>query len=105
LRAGRLDREITVERVETSVDDAGSPQETWSTHLELRAELLDGGEAEVERAWGASTEVELVLRTRYVDDVTLADRIVYEDRPYEIVRIRELGRRRGLEIGLRSVGP
>jgi hypothetical protein len=35
---------------------------------------------------------------RWLEGVSVLDRIVYEDRPHNITEVRELGRREGLEI-------
>ena len=49
-------------------------------------------------AYGASPEEAVIFRTRYLDDLTTADRVVYEGRNHDIREIKEIGRRRGLEI-------
>jgi hypothetical protein len=47
---------------------------------------------------GIAAESILVFRIRYIEGVTPADRIVSSDRVFDVKEIKELGRRRGLEL-------
>lgn len=105
MRAGKLDRIITVERAATAVDDAGTPQETWATVATLRAELLDDVAEEKQREGGASTERMVTFQTRFCPGVTVADRITFEGQPFNLLQVKEIGRRRGLELQAVRVGP
>ena len=40
IRAGSLDRVITIERATTSIADDGTPTTTWATVATMRAELV-----------------------------------------------------------------
>ena len=98
MRAGRLDRTVTIERVVTTFDEARTAIETWSTLATLRAEVVEAEDSEQPREPGASTTIGLVLRTRFIPTVTPGDRVVFGTGKHEIVGVREIGRRRGLEI-------
>jgi SPP1 family predicted phage head-tail adaptor len=98
MRAGNLDRIITIERVTTTVDDYGTPVEGWATVATLRAELIQSSAQEFIRAYGATTDTIAIFRTRFLDGVTTADRVTYASRAYDLKEIKEIGRREGLEL-------
>jgi head-tail adaptor len=86
MRAGKLDRAITIERVTTAIDAYGTPKETWAPVAMLRAELTQ------------ENATEFIFRTRFLDGITTADRVTYADTPLAIKEVKEIGRRRELEI-------
>ncbi len=98
MRAGNLDRIITIERVTTTVDDYGMPVEGWATVATLRAELIQSSAQEFIRAYGATTDTIAIFRTRFLDGVTTADRVTYASRSYDVKEVKEIGRRAGLEL-------
>lgn len=99
-----MDRSIVLQRVTTSDTDSGAVVETWGNSLPLRAQLVQTSTEEFQRAFGAGTESTVVFRTRYVDDVELSDQIIYQDEAYDVKEIKEIGRRRGLELRCVKVG-
>jgi SPP1 family predicted phage head-tail adaptor len=104
MRAGKLDREITIERVAYEDDGTGNQIETWTQIAALRAQLLEASTEEFQRAYGASSETATIFRTRHIDGVTLADRVVYDGQPHNLIETKEMGRRRGLELRCRRIG-
>lgn len=102
MRAGKLDREITIERATTAVGDAGTITETWAAFATLRAELVDTGADEADPA---ITKATVLFRTRFVSGVTVADRISFDGRQFNIKHVAEIGRRRGLELRAERLGP
>lgn len=104
MRAGKLDRIIVIERVTTTVDEYGTPQEGWATVATLRAELIQSSAQEFIRAYGASTDTIVIFRTRYLDGVTTADRVTYAGQPYDLKEVKEIGRREGLELRCVATG-
>jgi SPP1 family predicted phage head-tail adaptor len=104
MRAGKLDRIITLDRVTTIVDEYGTPQEGWTTVATLRAELIQSSAEEFIRAYGASTDTIVIFRTRYLDGVTTADRVTYASRAYDLKEVKEIGRREGLELRCIATG-
>ncbi|RAI43985.1 phage head closure protein [Rhodoplanes roseus] len=104
MKAGTLDRTITVEGVTTAPSSTGAVAETWSTFATLRAQMVQASTEEFQRAYGASTETAIVFRTRYVEGVTLAHRVVYGGEVHNMKEIKEIGRRRGLELRCERVG-
>lgn len=106
MRAGSLDRTITIERVtSTTLTAAGSPVDTWAPIATLRAQVIEAATDESIRQHGAATERVVVFRTRYLAGVTPADRVAFEGQHYDIKQLKEIGRRRGLEIRAERLGP
>jgi SPP1 family predicted phage head-tail adaptor len=98
MRAGKLDRAIVLERLTTALDAYGVPVETWSPIATLRAERVNDAAQDVAKEFGEASETNTTFRTRFLADLNLTDRIVYDGEPREITRITEIGRRRGLEL-------
>ena len=105
MRAGRLDRTITLQTRTDTLDDAGTPTTTWTTLATLRAELRQNAAAEEMRAWGGSNELLEVFRTYFLDGVTTDCRVLFEGEAFDVVRIVEIGRRKGLDITVKRIAP
>jgi head-tail adaptor len=111
MRAGRLDRHITIQRKSSSYSDTGEPIDTWSALAAdkpasvspVRGEERFSGEQYIARQ---QTE----FRVRWssdLADLTPLDRIIYPsadagDPPtasiYDVMAVHEIGRREGLQI-------
>lgn len=99
MRAGNLDREISIETYSSSgQDEYGTPQETWTPLGTVRAQIVQSSTDEYFRASGEGATVTTVFRTRYIAGVTNQSRILFEGRTFDIEEVKELGRRRGLEL-------
>jgi SPP1 family predicted phage head-tail adaptor len=98
MRAGTLDRTITVQTFTETVDDYGTPTQGWAYFATLRAQLVEASTDEFLRGYGESETTVAVFRTRWRDGVTPQMRIVYAGKPLNIREIKEIGRRRGLEL-------
>lgn len=105
MRAGKLDTVILVERSTDELDDAGVPVRTWASVATLRARVTETSTSEAIRDQGAQTEAALVLETRFVEGVTIADRLRINGTAFDIRAVKEIGRRRGLEIHAVRIGP
>lgn len=97
MRSGKLDKLITLQRFTSTVDDFGTPVETWADLAELRAQVVQATSEEFIRA-GAESETVIIFRTRFLDGVTTADRVAFAGAAYDIKETKEIGRRGGLEI-------
>lgn len=97
MRAGTMDKLITIQRFTNTVDDFGTPVETWADVADLRAQIVTASTDEFIRN-GAEAETVIVFRARYLDGITTADRIVYGGHPHNIKETAEIGRRKGLEL-------
>lgn len=105
MRAGSLDQVITIERASIAIDANRATIETWSPVATMRAGIVKASTEEFMRDRGAASETVITFRIRYCDDVTLADRIAYDGDHYNVKDMKELGRRRGLDIRVERTGP
>lgn len=99
MRAGRLDRSITIQRSTYEVNEYGSPIYSWTDVATLRAQLLEGRTEEyLANGGGADDKTLAVFRTRFLAGVTNADRVSYGGNVFNIREVKEIGRRKGLEL-------
>lgn len=115
MRAGRLDRRITIQRYTTTYSPSGERIETWSDLVSRRwAEVrpVKGDERFDTPQLAAREQVEFRVRWgAAIADLNPRDRIVHpavesgspadavdESRLYDILAVHELGRRDGLRI-------
>lgn len=99
-----MDTVIVIQRVSTMRNAAGTPVETWSDLVTLRAQVIQSSTEEFMRGAGAQDKTAAVFRTHYFPDVTNADRVVCDGEVYNIKELKELGRRQALEIRTTSLG-
>lgn len=104
MRAGTLDREIVIETPTETVDDYGNPQSEWTAIGIMRAQLIEASTDEFMRNYGAASEHVVVFRTRYVLEVTVGCRVHYGWHHFIIKQVKEIGRRRGLELRCERTG-
>lgn len=113
MRAGRLDRTITIQVKSEMQSDSGEPQESWSTVVLLRPASVTPVKGD-ERFSGeqivAREQVE--FRIRWSEDMSTLSplhRVIYpalrtsSDTPqerdiYDVLALHEVGRREGLRI-------
>ncbi|OKO88053.1 hypothetical protein AC629_10920 [Bradyrhizobium sp. NAS80.1] len=105
MRAGNLDRLIEIQRPTTGLDLYGAPEKTWTTFATMRAQLLKNATDNKEGQRGETTDVILTFRMWFLHGVTLENRVTYQGQQFEIIGISEIGRRRGLDLTCRRVGP
>lgn len=98
MRAGDLDREIIIQRATSALDQNRSPVTTWAPVATLRAALFTASTSEVIAGFGAEAQDIIVFETRWLDGVTVKDRISYQGADFDIKAVTEIGRRRGLQI-------
>lgn len=98
MRAGKLDRTVTVQRFTSTVDDYGTPKSTWADVATMRAQVLQANTEEFIRGYGASDKSVVIFRIRHLDGITNADRVAHNGSHLNIKEIKEIGRRKGLEL-------
>ncbi|WP_404404884.1 phage head closure protein [Pelagibacterium halotolerans] len=98
MRAGKLDRTITLQSYESTVDDYGTPVEDWTDFAKLRAQIVQQSTEEFIETYGQTDKSVMIFRTRYKAGVTTEHRVMFGGDPYNIREIKEIGRHRGLEI-------
>jgi SPP1 family predicted phage head-tail adaptor len=104
MRAGQLKETIILQRATTTVDASGTPLETWAELATIRAQVIQSTTEEFMRGWGSSTEAATIFRIRWRDGITLADRVSFKGRNFDLKEIRELGRRAGLDLRCLATG-
>ena len=102
LRAGLLDRRVTLQRRVEVVDASGQailnfvPVATvWA-----RVEPIEGKEGFGQQQWVATGDLRFTIRWR--DDVTPLHQVTYGGIPYDVVSVAEDGRREALLIVARG---
>jgi head-tail adaptor len=110
-RAARLDRTVYVETKSITLDEFGAPVEVWTAHGGHRAELVtetrgDSGTTSTVKESGAVSSIEEIItfRTRWIPNLSIADRLFYNGRAFEIIALSEIPRRKGWEIKVRHRG-
>lgn len=103
MRAGRLDRQITIQSFASGVQDDGTPIEQWTDFAAVRAQIVEASTEEYQRAYGEGGNTAVILRVRWLDGVTLRHRVQYDGRSLNIRETKEIGRRRGLELRCEEV--
>lgn len=101
MRAGPMDRRITIERYGVTYNDDNEPIEAWVSVGERWASKEDVSDGEKVRAAqvGASVTTRFgVRRDGLTSTITAADRLVYAGEVYSISGTKEIGRREGIEI-------
>jgi SPP1 family predicted phage head-tail adaptor len=99
MRAVNLDRKITIEELQQVPDGAGGFSESWATVGTYWAGKEQQSADEALRAGSRFAEETLYFRTRWISGVNASDfRVKYEGDTYDIVGVREIGRREGLEL-------
>lgn len=100
MRAGKLDRQLTIRRLtETGRDAYNAPILSWSDVATVWAQQRPERGSERFAAAQVNGTAVMTFHIRYRSDLTVQDRLVYEGREYEIVAPpREIGRRVVTEI-------
>jgi SPP1 family predicted phage head-tail adaptor len=98
MRAGDMDRRITIERRVVSSGPFNEPIITYELLAEVWAEVRQQGGSEFLRAEMVTAERRVVFRVRWLAGVSALDRVAYGGRPHNITEVRELGRREGIEL-------
>ena len=104
MRAGNLDRTIEIQSRTTGIDLYGTPIDVWTTFATMRAQKLENAVSDHEGARGDTTDNVITFRMRWIDGVTLENRVTYQDQPFKIMTIKEIGRRVGFDITCERVG-
>lgn len=99
MRAGTFDRIVRIDRYSAGVpNDYGNSEPAWTALASLRAQIVQASTEEFMRSAGASEETAIIFRTRWLSGVNTADRIHYEGTFFNIKEVKEIGRRKGLEL-------
>jgi len=104
MRAGDMDRRITIQRYEVVGNDGfGGQIIEWIDLGTVWAEVKQESGREFFAAAAIQSERKVVFRLRWMD-VTVLDRVSYGGRLHDIHEVRELGRQEGLELHTTTTG-
>jgi SPP1 family predicted phage head-tail adaptor len=103
MRAGNLDRVITIQGAATTINPNGTPLETWSDLETVRAQVVQASTDEYIRGNGATDKTVIVFRTWWIDGITNANRVIYNGQNFNIKETKEIGRRNGLELRCEAI--
>ena len=101
LMAGARDRLITLQRKTFTLDGFGGEVVTWSTICQRWASSLPVRDSE---RFGNSEAISTIThRFQILWDATAAQidptyRVLFDNRTYDVVAVKEIGRRDGIEI-------
>lgn len=98
MKSGTLTEAIRIERASTTINDAGTPTETWARLAELRAERVEQTTEEFIRGFGASDEELVIFRFRFFDGIRNADRVIWRGQAFNIKQVTPIGRYKGVEL-------
>ncbi|MHA6692039.1 phage head closure protein [Devosia sp. A449] len=98
MRAGKLNHQITLEAPTKTVSPAGTVTQTWAPIATVRAEILQQTATEFLRAEAEAERNTIIFRVRYVPGLTTSARVTHAGQAYDLVEIKPLGRRQGLEL-------
>jgi len=98
MRAGKLDRRLTVQRKTLVANDGWNDTPAWADLVTVWAEKEHASE-DVQNTDGGEYHFGIItFRSRWFADIRETDRILFEGEVFEIRGIREIGRREGLEF-------
>lgn len=101
MRAGELDRRITIDQAVTANNALNEPIQTWISLATVWAKVTPVSDGERMRASEVSAQITTRFLIRWssaMSEVTPKDRVVYAGRTYDIFFVKEIGRREGIEI-------
>jgi SPP1 family predicted phage head-tail adaptor len=98
MRAGALDRRIALQRATTAPNSFNEPVETWADLATVWAQQRPDRGAERFAAQEIVGRAVMTFHIRYRTDVRITDRILYQGRIWNILDVREVGRRVVTEI-------
>jgi head-tail adaptor len=100
VKSGRLDRRLQIQRQTETISPAGTVSGTWATLATVRAEVLQQSSTEFLREHGEAERAAIIFRLRFIPgvDLLLTDRVLFNGQAHNLVEVKEIGRRQGLEL-------
>lgn len=99
MRAGKLDRRLTIQRhTVTGHNEFNEPEYGWADVATVWAQQRPSRGAERFTAAEIAGSSVITFHIRYRDDVTVLDRLVYDGKTWNILDVREIGRHVVTEI-------
>lgn len=105
LKAGELNRQITLQTQTITADNDGFQMETWADVATVWAAVVTTGGREFYSAQKVKAEMTCLFRIRYRQDITTKMRIQYGSRIFDILSVNDVdGARVELQISAKEVG-
>lgn len=104
MRAGDMDRRITIQYYTEESDEFGGQILTWHDLATVWAEVRQEGGREFFAQATIQSERKVIFRLRWIDGVSVLDRVSYDGRLHNIHQVKELGRQDGLEFHTTASG-
>jgi SPP1 family predicted phage head-tail adaptor len=98
MRAGRLDKVLTLQSRSLTGNDYGEQVASYSPLATVWGEKIDVRGSEKFAALQTIGQIDCKFRIRYRADLTTVNRVVCDSKSYDITGITEIGRREGLEL-------
>jgi SPP1 family predicted phage head-tail adaptor len=98
---GEMDRLIDLQRATESTNAANEVVKTFATLVSVWASAIPTSDSERARAGEVMSQIDMRFRIWYsstVANLDTRDRIVFDSRTYDIVGVKEIGRKMLLEI-------
>lgn len=105
MRAGRLDRRLTILVAREDRNSSNELIETWAELTTVAASYNPVSDGERTRAQETAAVADARFQIRYaraVEDVTPKYRLRFEGRVFNIIGVKEIGRREGIEISAQA---
>jgi SPP1 family predicted phage head-tail adaptor len=99
--AGKMDRRITIQRVSVTQDEYNNDVEAWEDVCTVWASYEPLSDGERLRAGERAAEASARFQIRHslqVADVSARDRLIFGGAVYQVTHVKEVGRRKGLEL-------
>jgi SPP1 family predicted phage head-tail adaptor len=103
MRSGSMDRTIRIERASATVADDGTAMTSWAPVATIRAHLLQSSTEEFLRSYGETDAMAVIFRIRWRPGITTDQRVLFEGVALNIRELKEIGRRRGIELRCEEV--
>lgn len=101
MEAGKLDRKIVIQRFTSTLDSYNEPVLSWSTLATRSAsyEPISDGERFRAGETAATASARFVIRySSAVSTLNPKDRLTFDGDTWQILHVKEIGRREGIEI-------
>lgn len=102
IKAGELDRTITIIEFTESENSFGEREKVWTELATVRAAKRSMNNRDVMKSQGVVNAPEGKFLIRYRAGLKTSQRIIYEEQHYEITAVEEIGRRVGQMIFVRA---
>lgn len=98
MNAGKMDRQITLQRKYVTENESGEQIETWTDIATVWAQKIDMRGSERFTASQTVAQVDTKFKIWYRRGLTPIDRVLYEGKLYDVGGVLEIGRAVGLEL-------